>query len=100
MINRKINLQVEVFKYRVLINGQARGNIVPKRGLRHGDLLSPDLFILCTETLIANIKRVEREKTVTGLKVAQADPSVSHLLFANDWLFFCKATKEQCLVIL
>jgi len=49
---------------------------------------------------IANIRKAEQEKLITGIKVATASPSVSHLLFANDSLFFCKANKEQCGVIL
>ncbi|KAG7564174.1 Ribonuclease H domain [Arabidopsis suecica] len=87
-------------QYRVLLNGQPRGLIVPERGLRQGDPLSPYLFILCTEVLIANIRKAEREKLITGIKVANASPSVSHLLFADDSLFFCKANKDQCEVIL
>ena len=75
-------------QYRVLINGQPRGLIVPHRGLRQGDPLSPYLFILCTEALIANIKKAERGQQLTGMKIARACPSISHLLFADDSLFF------------
>ena len=35
-----------------------------------------------------------------GMKVARACPSISHLLFADDSLFICKAQKEECLTIL
>ena len=70
-------------QYRVLLNGQPRGLIVPQRGLRQGDLLSPYLFIFCTEALIVNIKKAEREKQLTGIKVARACPSISHLLFCG-----------------
>ncbi|XP_056842959.1 uncharacterized protein LOC130495566 [Raphanus sativus] len=87
-------------QYRVLLNGQPRGNIIPERGLRQGDPLSPYLFILCTEALIANINKAEREKQLTGIKVARACPSISHLLFADDSLFFCKAKKEECQTII
>ena len=87
-------------QYQVLLNGQPRGLIIPQRGLRQGDSLSPYLFILCTEALIANIKKVERDKQLTEIKVARACPSISHLLFADDSLFFCKAQKEECHTIL
>ncbi|XP_010424608.1 PREDICTED: uncharacterized protein LOC104709742 [Camelina sativa] len=87
-------------EYRVRINGQPNGLIVPQRGLRQGDPLSPYLFILCTEVLIANIRKAEREKLITGIKVANKCPPITHLLFADDSLFFCKADKGQCRVIL
>ena len=60
-----------------------------------GDPLSPYLFILCTNALIANIKKAEKGQQLTGMKVARACPSISHLLFADDSLFFCKAHKEE-----
>jgi len=94
----QIMWSVTSVRYRVLINGKPRGLIVPERGLRQGDLLSPYLFIMCTEVLIANIRKAEQEKILMGMKVAQASLSISHLLFADGSFFFCKATKEQCLV--
>ena len=87
-------------QYRVLLNGQPRGLIIPQRSLRQGDPLSPYLFIMCTEALIANIKKAERMKQLMGMKVARVCPSISHLLFADDSLFFCKAQKEECQTIL
>ena len=83
-------------QYRVLLNGQPRGFIIPQWGLRQGDPLSPYLFILCIEALIPNIKKAEREKQLTDMKVGRACPSISHLLFAEDSLFFCKAQREEC----
>ena len=62
--------------------------------------MSPYLFILCIEALIANIKKAERGKQLTGMKITRACPSISHFLFANDNLFFCRAQKEECNTIL
>ena len=87
---------VSSVSYRVLINGDAKGSITPSRGLRQGDPLSPFLFILCTEVLISQIQEAERTERITGLRIARSSPAVSHLLFADDSLFFCKAEESQC----
>ena len=43
--------------YMVLLNGQSKGIIVPERGMRQWDPLSQYLLILCTQALIANIRK-------------------------------------------
>ena len=47
-----------------------------------------------------NIKKAERMKQLTGMKVAKACPAFSHLLFADDSLLFYKENKEECQTIL
>ena len=86
---------ISSIKYRVLLNGQPYGLIIPHRGLQQRDHLPPYLFILCIEALIANIKKAENGQQLTGMKVAIACPSISHLLFADDSLFFCKVQREE-----
>ena len=50
---------------------------------------------MCTEALIVNIKKAEREKQLTGMKVARACPTISHLLFADDSLFFVRRIEKN-----
>ena len=90
---------ISLVQYMVLLNSQPRGLIIPQRGLRQGDPLSPYIFIICTEALIVNIKKAERLKQLTDMKVARACPAISHLLFADDSLFFCKTKNEECQTI-
>ena len=82
--------------YQVLVNGEPRGRIIPRRGLRQGDPLSPFMFIMCTEALISLLNGAEAEKKILGFRVARASPRISHLLFADDSLFFCQAILSQC----
>lgn len=37
--------------YSILFNGEAQGHIIPKRGIRQGDPLSPYIFIMCSQML-------------------------------------------------
>lgn len=88
---------ISTVSYQILLNDKAKGNIKPSRGLRQGDPLSHFLFIILTEALIAQLRGAEAEGRITGLKIAQSCPPISHLLFADDSLFF-SAKQTSCSV--
>lgn len=52
-----IMMCVTTISYSVLINGEPKGRIVPTRGLRQGDPISPYLFLLCVGGLSVMLRR-------------------------------------------
>ncbi|GLT71817.1 hypothetical protein SLA2020_438100 [Shorea laevis] len=77
--------------YSVLINGDSYGNILPTRGLRQGDLLSPYLSIMCADVLSTMLQEAERSRAITSVPLAKGRVRLNHLFFVDDSLLFCKA---------
>ena len=84
---------VSTVSYSVLINGEPKGKIVPSKGLRQGDPISPYLVLLCAEGLSAMLKKEVRDGNIKGVAVSRGVLSISHLLFADDSIIFYRA---QC----
>ncbi|XP_013739997.1 uncharacterized protein LOC106442922 [Brassica napus] len=87
---------VSSVSYTFLINGAPQGGVLPSRGLRQGDPLSPYLFILCTEVLSGLCNQARDRGTLAGIKVARGCPAINHLLFADDTMFFCRSDRASC----
>ncbi|XP_074318346.1 uncharacterized protein LOC141655153 [Silene latifolia] len=83
----------------VLINGSPSSEFRPTRGLRQGDPLSPYLFLLCAEELSNMLRRAVENQTIHGIRVSATAPAISHLLFANDSIFFVRATIHEADVV-
>ena len=90
---------VTTVSYSVLINGSPHGNVIPGRGIRQGDPLSPYLFILCAEVLSHMMKQAESTRNLKGIHLSTKSPAISHLLFADDSLFFTLANQRSCYAI-
>ena len=87
---------VKTVSYLVLVNGEPCGMIQPTRGIRQGDPLSPFIFLLCIEGLNGRIKKAENNGEIHGFSLYRRGPKLTHLLFADDSLLFCRATIEEC----
>lgn len=81
--------------YKYKINGFLSQNLIPKRGLRQGDPLSPYLFVLAADVLSHMLIRAQEGGRIEGIQFASTAPRLTHLLFADDSLLFAKATEQE-----
>ena len=72
---------VTLVQYNVVHNGEVIGPILPKRGLRQKDPLSPYLFIFYAEGLSILLQESKRRKKIHGCKITIGAPLISHLFF-------------------
>lgn len=81
----------------VILNGKPSHTFTPSRGIRQGDHLSPYLFLIGCAILYINLNKRLNDGYIRGIKLARGGPSLSHILFADDSLFFFHAEKENCI---
>ena len=57
------------------------------------------MFLLITEGLRGLLKRAEIRGSLRGVSLCSAGPRISHLLFTDDSLIFCRASMSNCQTI-
>jgi hypothetical protein len=82
-------------KYKFKINGSLTEELIPERGLRQGDPISPYLFLLCAEAFSSLLNSAETRGELVDVKICPNTPSFNHLLFADDSLILMKVTPES-----
>ncbi|KAL1207285.1 putative mitochondrial protein [Cardamine amara subsp. amara] len=87
---------VRTVSFSIVINGSPYGEIRPTRGMRQGDPISPYLFLFCAEMLTQRLRQEELKCSIKGLSISNFGPRVTHLIFADDSLFFCQANAKNC----
>jgi len=58
--------------------GQSSKPIIPKKGVRQGDPLSPLIFLLVFDNILRTIPNIE------GIKTIQGNEKINHLAYADD----------------
>ena len=97
-----IKAYVTSVHFSVLVNGSPKGFFGSSRGLRQGDPLSLLLFLLIMEVLSRILKKTEENNLIRRFQVGAVNSvgvQISHLLFADDIILFCDASREQLLSI-
>ncbi|KAK4382614.1 hypothetical protein Sango_2856100 [Sesamum angolense] len=89
-----IYLCVSIVSYSFLIDGQKFGHLHPQCDLYKGDSLSPYLFLFYAEALSHLLSTTKANGELQGVPISRHDPRVLHLLFADNTLIFCQATKD------
>lgn len=87
---------ISTVNYNIFVNGSQIEYFNLRRDLRHGDPLSPYLFILCADVFS---RLIEREKAIQGIKICNQALDISHIFFADDILFMCRANKTNVVAI-
>ncbi|XP_043812758.1 uncharacterized protein LOC122723715 [Manihot esculenta] len=85
--------------YYIVVNGAEIGPVVPSRGLRQRDPISPYLFLIVAEGLSLLIQDSENRGLLHGCCAKVGCPPVSHLFFADDSLLFFDGTVEEAIRI-
>lgn len=80
--------------FSVRVNGQLSTPFFPTRGIPQGDLISPYLFLLCSEGLSCMLNSVGPVFLSRGVHVGVHAPQISHLLFADDSIVFTEASQR------
>ena len=81
--------------FAILVNGNAKGWFKASRGLRQGDSFSPFLFTLVADVLNRLLFRAKETVLTKGFFVGRDRTRVSLLQFADDTIFFSKASLEH-----
>lgn len=80
--------------FSVMVEGSPAGFFYSNRGIRQGDPLSPYLFVIAMEFWSIQMDLAVAKGEIHPLKRGVPN-QISHLLFADDMLVFCRGHKQS-----
>ncbi|KAH1107833.1 hypothetical protein J1N35_011601 [Gossypium stocksii] len=89
----KIMSCVRSIRYVVKCNSILSETIVPERGLRQGDPLSPFLLLFYMEAFSKLLIHAQTNNILKGIRASINGPRINHLFFADDALLFIRNKK-------
>lgn len=85
--------------YFILVNGSPCGFFPSTRGIRQGDPVSPALFTLVVDLLSRILARFESASKLSGVKISRTSSRITHLMYADDLVIYCKANTVEDLEV-
>lgn len=79
--------------YSILLNEQLYGFFPSSRGVKQGDPLSPNLFIIVAEMGSRSINKLTEDESFIGFGLLKWSDKINHLSYADDTILFCSANK-------
>lgn len=77
--------------YSILLNVHSKGFFRSSRGVKQGDPLSPNLFILAAEVMSRALNYLIQREELKCYGMPRGSRKVNHLAFADDMIIICKA---------
>lgn len=97
-VSRVMSMVASV-SYTYQFNGFKTRVLIPQRGLKQGDPISPYLFILVFDVLSRKISRAFNRVDFNGIGLANSAPTLTHLFFVDDVVIFSQDSPESIVTL-